>query len=232
VTNLGVLARLARQPDFIAGRVDTGLIDRNVEALTSPRPASPDDVAVAVLAAAGLLDAPAPLAGFTLWAPLARGLRLEQAGNKLEPRIEVLGPRSFRVDGCSVEVTDWQDGELAARIDGRPRRLGVARSPARVTVFDDAEAQVFTLPDPLAGAADHHGGGDEIRAPMPGLVKHVPATPGTAVEKGDMLVVLEAMKMEHGLTAPRDGVVAEVLVTAGAQVTDGALLLALEPVDG
>ena len=49
--------------------------------------------------------------------------------------------------------------------------------------------------------------------------------------KGEVLVVLEAMKMEHALTAPRDGVVAEVLVAAGAQVTDGALLLALEPGD-
>jgi 3-methylcrotonyl-CoA carboxylase alpha subunit len=47
-----------------------------------------------------------------------------------------------------------------------------------------------------------------------------------------VLAVLEAMKMEHALTAPRDGVIAEVLVEAGAQVTDGALLARLEPADG
>ena len=51
------------------------------------------------------------------------------------------------------------------------------------------------------------------------------------VARGDVLVVLEAMKMEHALTAPRDGRIGEVLVEAGAQVTDGTLLLALEPED-
>jgi 3-methylcrotonyl-CoA carboxylase alpha subunit len=91
---------------------------------------------------------------------------------------------------------------------------------------------MFQVPDPLAGGAEHHAGGDDIRAPMPGLVKHLAAQPGAAVSRGDVLVVLEAMKMEHALTAPRDGIIAEVLVAAGAQVTDGTVLLALEPEDG
>ena len=60
---------------------------------------------------------------------------------------------------------------------------------------------------------------------MPGLVKHLAAAAGQAVARGDVLVVLEAMKMEHALTAPRDGVIAEVMVAAGAQVTDGTVLL-------
>jgi 3-methylcrotonyl-CoA carboxylase alpha subunit len=101
-----------------------------------------------------------------------------------------------------------------------------------ITVFNGAEGHTFALPDPLDAGAEAHHGGDEIRAPMPGLVKHLAAVPGAAVAKGDVLVVLEAMKMEHALTAPRDGVVAEVLVAQGAQVTDGTLLLALEPEDG
>jgi 3-methylcrotonyl-CoA carboxylase alpha subunit len=57
-------------------------------------------------------------------------------------------------------------------------------------------------------------------------------TKGTAVAKGDSLLVLEAMKMEHVLTAPRDGVVAEVLVAERDQVKDGTLLLRLEASDG
>jgi 3-methylcrotonyl-CoA carboxylase alpha subunit len=98
-------------------------------------------------------------------------------------------------------------------------------------VFEGAEAHVFDVPDPLAGGGEHHHATDDIRAPMPGLVKHLTARPGAEVARGDVLVVLEAMKMEHALAAPRDGVVAEVLVAAGAQVTDGTLLLSLEPVD-
>lgn len=67
-----------------------------------------------------------------------------------------------------------------------------------------------------------------IEAPMPGLVRDVFAAQGARVARGDRLVLLEAMKMEHGLTAPRDGVVAEVLAAAGDQVTAGAPLIRLE----
>ena len=67
---------------------------------------------------------------------------------------------------------------------------------------------------------------------MPGLVKVVSAKAGDEVTRGDPLMVLEAMKMEHTLAAPRDGRVAEVLATAGEQVSEGALLLSLEPEDG
>jgi 3-methylcrotonyl-CoA carboxylase alpha subunit len=67
---------------------------------------------------------------------------------------------------------------------------------------------------------------------MPGLVKALTAAPGARVSRGDVLLVLEAMKMEHALVAPRDGGVAEILVAEGAQVADGTLLLALEPEDG
>jgi 3-methylcrotonyl-CoA carboxylase alpha subunit len=63
---------------------------------------------------------------------------------------------------------------------------------------------------------------------MPGLVKAVFVAAGQAVAAGERLAVLEAMKMEHTLTAARDGVVAEVLVAAGAQVEAGAALIRLE----
>ena len=63
---------------------------------------------------------------------------------------------------------------------------------------------------------------------MPGLVKVMKAEAGQAVERGQALIVLEAMKMEHTLTAPRDGTVAEVLAGEGDQVTDGTILLRLE----
>ena len=67
-----------------------------------------------------------------------------------------------------------------------------------------------------------------MRAPMPGLVRKVMASPGSSVGEGDALVVLEAMKMEHSLLAARDGTVAEVLAEAGTQVAAGAALIRLE----
>ena len=64
---------------------------------------------------------------------------------------------------------------------------------------------------------------------MPGKILDVKAKPGQDVTKGDPLVVMEAMKMEHTLTAPRDGKVAEVSATAGAQTAEGVVLVKLEP---
>jgi 3-methylcrotonyl-CoA carboxylase alpha subunit len=81
--------------------------------------------------------------------------------------------------------------------------------------------------DPLARSADAGGGGLTL-SPMPGLVKAVFVAAGQAVAAGDRLAVLEAMKMEHTLTAARAGVVAEVLVAPGTQVEAGAALVRLE----
>ena len=67
-------------------------------------------------------------------------------------------------------------------------------------------------------------GGDALRAPMPGIVKLVRAEAGQSVTKGQPLLVLEAMKMEHTINAPHDGEVAEI-VAEGAQVSDGTVLV-------
>ena len=79
-----------------------------------------------------------------------------------------------------------------------------------------------------AGASGH-GGDGAILAPMPGRVIAVDVKPGDAVAKGQKLLTLEAMKMEHGLIAPFDGVVTELLVSAGAQVEVEALLAKVVP---
>ncbi len=86
--------------------------------------------------------------------------------------------------------------------------------------------------DPLARKAADGAGDGVTRSPMPGLVKAVHVVAGQTVAAGDRLAVLEAMKMEHSLTAAADGVVAEVLAQAGDQVEAGAPLIRLEPADG
>jgi 3-methylcrotonyl-CoA carboxylase alpha subunit len=227
-TNLGFLARLVSHPEVRAGRLDTGLIDRHLAALAGPRPPSPAVRATAALAALGLLDARDPFTGFALWAPLLRLVALRIGDETWEQAVAVEGRGRFRVDGRAVAVTGEGD-DLRVTLDGARLRLRVAAHGAAVTVLDGAEAHVAVLPDSLAGAAAAAASGDEVRAPMPGLVKRLAARPGQAVEAGEILAVLEAMKMEHGLAAPRAGVVAEVHVEEGAQVSEGSLLLALEP---
>ena len=67
-------------------------------------------------------------------------------------------------------------------------------------------------------------GGEAVNAPMPGTILKVNVTQGAAVKKGDILVVLEAMKMENEILAPKDGTVAQIAVSKGATVDTGALL--------
>ena len=96
--------------------------------------------------------------------------------------------------------------------------------PGHVTVFRDGHAFTFAVPDPFAEAEHGSGGGDSLRAPMPGLVKVVRAAKGDAVTKGQPLLMLEAMKMEHTIAAPHDGVIEEI-AAEGAQVNDGTVLV-------
>ena len=105
--------------------------------------------------------------------------------------------------------------------------LGFLSSGSTLTVFSDY-GRSFDLIDPLDRDASATGDTNVIEAPMPGLVKAVFSTAGQAVQEGDRLAILEAMKMEHSLLAARDGVVAEVLVEEGTQVEAGAALVRLE----
>ncbi len=84
-------------------------------------------------------------------------------------------------------------------------------------------------PAPAAAptAAPAAAAGEQVRAPMPGTILQVKASQGAAVKKGDILVVLEAMKMENEILAPRDGTVAQVAVSKGSTVETGALLVVL-----
>ena len=95
-------------------------------------------------------------------------------------------------------------------------------APAAAPVAVAAPAPVAApaaAPAPVAAAA-----GEQVTAPMPGTILKVNVTQGAAVKKGDILVVLEAMKMENEILAPKDGTVAQIAVSKGATVDTGALL--------
>jgi len=238
VTNVAFLSALARHEGFAAGRVDTGLIARDLATL-SAEPA-PDDtvVALASLASLGLLAQPSDgdpwsrLAGFRQWGEGEIHAHLEQSGERIDRAVTALGGGRFRVTGAApfeLTVDAISGGEGSVRVGDTIRRFVVAHHDATVTVFMGGHAHPFTRPDALAGDDDGDAGGDQVAAPMPGLVKVLRAQAGQTVTRGDGLLVLEAMKMEHTLTAPRDGVIREVLVEVGEQVSESTLLITLEP---
>jgi len=227
VTNLAFLGALAGHEGFRRGEVDTGLIARDIDTLTAVPEVAARHVALAGMAAMGLLE-PGPEAGFTLWDPLVQQVSLGWNDEVTLVKVEVAGPdlQLWHIGDDLVEARRiggrWQIGGLPA--------ANVAVSGDRVTVFD-GYGLIFDRIDPLQQAAGAQGDGNLIEAPMPGLVREVFASVGQKVVMGDRLAVLEAMKMEHSLLAARDGVVAEVLAVAGDQVEAGAALVRLEPTE-
>ncbi|WP_050928097.1 acetyl-CoA carboxylase biotin carboxylase subunit [Aestuariivita boseongensis] len=224
VTNLAFLGALAEHEGFAAGDVDTGLIDRDLEALVADIAPRDADIAMAALVA-GDLETPAPDTGFAVWHPLRRTVPLGWQGEALQVELEVLGPQRVDIytDGRMVQAEHTGAGwRLDGQIAPSAQRVG-----AQVFVFAQY-GLAFDIVDPLDRAASAAGDGNVIEAPMPGLVKAIYARPGQSVQQGDRLAVLEAMKMEHSLLAARDGVVAEVLAESGAQVEAGAPLVRLE----
>ena len=219
-TNIDFLRKLARDQAFSAGDVDTGLIARGGDNLTSAMPPTPRQIAIAAATAAALPQT--PYAGFTLWVPLTHAITLVQGEATFTALLTVKGP-----DTCDVLI-DGETISLHRRNDDWG--LPAVTHGRSVTVFDQS-TQRFDIVDPVDRASSH-ATGDTVLAPMPGLVASVAVAAGEVVNAGDRLAVLEAMKMEHVLRAPRDGTVEQVAVAAGDQVTAGALIVALAPQEG
>ncbi|PIB24093.1 3-methylcrotonyl-CoA carboxylase [Amylibacter kogurei] len=241
VTNIGFLSALAAHDGFGAGQVDTGLIARDIDALTDMGTAPAELIGFAAVASLGLLDDAQPhdpfaaKSGFRAWGVANPVATLTMGDDTLQCHVEILGHDQFKITQGDVETTlhikAGQNGDFTLLHDGVTSVVSLYQDDGAVSVFANAQTLHFIRPDPLLGSSDAADGGDGIIAPMPGLVKLLNAKAGQSVSRGDVLIMLEAMKMEHSLTAPRDGVIAEVLTDVGDQVLDGAMLLQLEPVD-
>jgi len=195
-TNANFLFNALLDEDFIAARLDTGFIARNLAELV-PDPAPTDAIRRGAAAVATAIDEEvtgAGLAGFRLNAPPCSGVALGFGG--------------------TFTAVFPDDGEIAA--------VSGFRDDERVVVFHEGQAYEFALAS--RGSVGAAAGNGAILAPMPGKVASVEVAAGDVVTKGQRLLTLEAMKMEHGLVAPFDGVVAELNTSAGAQVQVDAVL--------
>ncbi|MFM6950663.1 MAG: acetyl/propionyl/methylcrotonyl-CoA carboxylase subunit alpha [Chakrabartia sp.] len=197
-TNAGFLGLLLEHPDFQSGRVDTGLIGRDLDKLVHAPEPEPDELTEAAALLAG-----SP--GLGPWSG-AVGFRANAA-----PRAEA----RLVDDSGTVHIVSLDEIEVD--------------EPAReVLTFNAGFARRYTL-ERVAGGAHHSAHDGEILSPMPGKVIAVDVVEGQTVTKGQKLLTLEAMKMEHSLTAPFDGLVAELAAVVGAQVQVEALLVRIEP---
>jgi acetyl/propionyl-CoA carboxylase alpha subunit len=150
-------------------------------------------------------------------APLA--LTYERKGGRLTLD---LGGRRFEADVSHKGI--W----FEVHSGGRATRCAVARGRRGLWVSCEGGSWLLEEERPEA-AAKGATSADELCAPMTGRVVSVAVAPGGTVSEGDLLLTIEAMKMEFRLVAPEDGVIAEVRCEAGARVELGDLLVVLEP---
>ncbi|MEU8047062.1 biotin carboxylase N-terminal domain-containing protein [Micromonospora echinofusca] len=241
-TNRDLLVRVLRSPEFAAVEIDTGFLDRHPEVFAPLLPA--DQLPLAALAAA-LATAAARRASAPVLAGLPSGWRNVPAFPQVtrftgpDGEIEV----RYRLDR-SGGLAEWSTSpggptpavglvraapdRVVLDVDGVRRAYRVHRVSSEVFVDGpDGAASLAELPrfpDPTTELA-----AGSLVAPLPGTVTRVHVEVGQRVAAGDLLLTLEAMKLEHPVLAPADGVVAELPVATGGQVDTGAVLAVVNP---
>ena len=249
-TNLEFLATLCALPALAEGQIDTGFIHTHQSALFPERGPLPDEV-LALAALYELLQESGlanrlRLASADPGSPwgISDGWRMNQDNfhnlffRHGEHAVEVVA--HYRSSGYQLDLPggNWHvsgeiasDGDLLADIDGRRLRAAVIKHDRELTILQQGRAWLLTLYDPRLDAMEGEESAGGLIAPMPGTVVAVRVAPGDHVRRGDPLMLVEAMKMEHSICAPFDGEVREICFAVGDQVEEGSELLLLEPAE-
>ncbi|MGW8374395.1 biotin carboxylase N-terminal domain-containing protein [Streptomyces sp. ODS28] len=243
-TNRDLLVRSLRHPDFAEARLDTGFYDRHLGALTGPGPGDAEAARLAALAAALSDAARNRAAGTTVtgrlggWrnvpsAPQRKSYRAEPDGTEYEVAYRITRDGLEAADFAGVSLLRAEHGLVRLEVDGVARDFAVRSYPgadavqgaAAVYVDSPLGAHALTALPRFADPAARTEPGS-LLAQMPGTVVRVAEglAVGDAVEAGQPLLWLEAMKMEHKITAPAAGTLTALHAEPGRQVEVGALL--------
>lgn len=246
-TNIDFLSRLVACPAFAKADLDTGLIERQKDFLfPAAQPVPRDALLVATVgellweqhaarqAAQHSGDPFSPWHardGWRMNLSAARTISFMDGETLVESRVRYLGERWEISLGGETTVASGRKLEgdrFAVELDDRRLIASVVAVDDKRTVFLQGSTYSLLRDDPLhrVDAGDSHGGG--LTAPMPGKVVALLAQPGQKVDKGTPLLILEAMKMEHTITAPAAGTLKAFCYAAGEQVADGAALVEFE----
>ncbi len=223
-TNAGFMLRCLDHDAFKAGDVSTGFIAANEEALLQPgeklQTELRDDAVVGLIA-----NQLSVIGGH-----YGTIRSLIESEFQASPTRNLLGFRLNRAPEKDVMIVVNGVAERRALPLQYPDRfISVEPVVGGLVVFNDGETMLVATRIDGSGHAGAHDG--DILSPMPGRIIAVDVTAGQTVTKGQKLLTLEAMKMEHSLTAPFDGVVAELNASVGAQVQVEALLVRVEAVE-
>jgi acetyl/propionyl-CoA carboxylase alpha subunit len=242
-TNRDLLVRILREDEFLAGATDTAYLDRHDPALLGAPLAQSETARREHAAVAALTSQIVNRINATTWARLPSGWRnnpstaqvvtLTDGTDEYVVRYTIGrgGAVSLSVNEVSIEVEvhSAEHHVVDATLDGvRRRSFVVVWGDGRtIDVDSPAGSSSYTVVPRFADPMESVAAGSLV-APMPGSVVRVLVQAGSQVAKGDALVVLEAMKMEHTVASPSEGVVGEVRVAAGQQVVAGAVLVVVD----
>ncbi|MDE2147161.1 MAG: 3-methylcrotonyl-CoA carboxylase [Burkholderiales bacterium] len=239
-TNVAFLRRVVGSRAFAGADLDTALIEREHSALFEAPGLAPEIAAAAVAAQVLAAEAAGQDAdpwsrrdGWRLHGGARRrlSLRLQRPAQELAVVLERLHDGATRLDlgeqGWPFSARPLGPDRFDLRLGERRLTVAVHARGERYAVFCEAGSAELTRFDPIAHAGDAAEAGAGLAAPMPGKLVALLVAAGDAVQRGQALAVMEAMKMEHTIAAPRDGVVEALLYAVGDQVADGAALLRL-----
>ena len=240
-TNRDLLVNVLRHPAFLAGDTDTAFFETHGLAALSAPVADAEAVRWSALAAA-LADAAHNRASAGVFTHAPSGWRNVPSGYQTKTYTDSGGEEHtvqyrfdrgrLRVHGAeSVQLVSEGPHQVVLTVDGVDRPFAVARHDDSVFVDSPLGPVQFTVAPrfPEPGTAVQPG---SLVAPMPGAVTRLGAQVGDSVSAGQPVVWMEAMKMEHAVTAPADGVLTELNVDVGRQVEQGAVLARVEPSEG
>jgi len=236
-TNGSFLRALVADPDVRSGQLDTGLIERHLDSLVEPT--EPGDLLVAyalgrLLEMRSATDDPWDvLDGWRLAgsAEISWTVATPAGGTRV---LRVTGTPQGACVGVDAEpsvaaAASSTDGGFTLTAAGTTRLVHIVGDGAARWLWLDGAAHVVTERPAETLALGAASADADIRSPMPGTVIAVSALPGEAVRLGQVLLIVEAMKMEHSLRAPFDGIVVDMLARAGQQVKLDELLARLDP---
>jgi len=249
-TNLEFLAAVAAQPSFAGGAVSTAFIEQHhTQLFPGTQPASDHVLAVATLSELLRIEEDARAQASSSadpWSPWhnSGGWRLNDDNHHTlqlrEGDREITVTAHYRPDHYELELPNrrmrasakqYDDDTLRVDLDGLRFTVTVVRQGELITVIGDGRNQHVVLHDPLLSGLTEETADNSLCAPMPGTIVDVRVAEGDTVKSGEALVVLEAMKMEHTISAASDGVIESVHYGAGEQVEEGAELITLKGQD-
>ena len=233
-SNIAFLSRLITSQAFSTADLDTGLIERNQDALfPTPTPANLHVLsfaAVALISAenTGGSDPWQSNQGWRMNTQMQRGLQFVEEHQTHSVQVTYTNDAwviAANGNSQSVRLVRQQANDYVLAIADQTVTATVVRDGEHFHIFCQGVHIDLHYNDVLAHAGEAEAEGGRLTAPMPGKIVAVVVKNGQEVKKGEALLIMEAMKMEHTISAPHDGVVEEVLYAVGDQVTEGAPLL-------